>query len=90
MQPVPLYCEQVTGSEPVTHLRVFFVEGVQVQQISIDVNVFFLLNIARYVNDVLESIRTAVEQHITIFDSPATLDITQNSVNCMELQAYLP
>lgn len=90
MQPVPLYCEQVTGSEPVAHLRVFFVEGVQVPQISIDVNIFFLLNIASYVNDVLESIRTAVEQHITIYDSPATLDITQNSVNGLELQAYLP
>jgi len=83
--PVPLFCPHVTGSEPVAHLRVAFSANATVPTISIDVNVCFLINIATYVSDVLESVRLAVEQHVGAFDSTSVLEITQHAVNGLEL-----
>ena len=79
--PVPLFCPHVTGSDPVAHLRVEFFNNSPVPNISIDVNIFSLLNIARYVSDVLESIRHAVEQHVGLLDSTSALEITEHAVN---------
>jgi len=88
--PVPLFCPHVTGSEPVAHLRVAFSANATVPSVSIDVNVCFLLNIATYVSDVLESVRHAVEQHVSQFDSTSVLEITQHAVNGVELHPALP
>jgi hypothetical protein len=83
--PVPLFCPHVTGSEPVAHLRVAFEANATVPNISIDVNICFLMNIATYVSDVLESVRLAVEQHVGMFDSTSVLEITEHAVNGLEL-----
>ena len=84
-EPVPFYCPHVTGQEPVAHLRVAFPHNGAVPSISVDVNIVFLMNIAVYVSDVLESVRVAVEQHVGAFDSPTVLEITQSAVNGLGL-----
>jgi hypothetical protein len=82
---VPLYCEHITGSEPVAYLRVNFLHDCPVPNISMDVNVFFLTNIARYVSDVLQSIQEAVEQHTSVFDSPDPLEVTEHAANGIQM-----
>jgi hypothetical protein len=59
--------------------------NISTPNISIDVNICFLMNIATYVSEVLESVRLAVEQHVSMFDSSSVLEVTHHTVNGLEL-----
>ena len=84
---LPLFSPMITGSDPVAYVRVEFLDDCAVPKISIELNVLFLLHIANYVSTVLASIREAVEQNTSTFDSPGFIEITSQTINGIVLDA---
>jgi hypothetical protein len=79
---IPFYCINIGGTEPLAFLRSVYCTTTHTTTITIDVNVHIIMNISTYVNDVLESLRESIRQHMSI--DVSTITVTEASFPTLE------
>lgn len=63
---IPLFCPNVAGTEPVGFIRCAFCPTTLTTSITVDMNMYIIINIVTNVSDIIDSIRDTVQQHMSV------------------------
>ncbi len=63
---IPLFCPGVAGTEPVGFIRCAFCPTTVTTSITVDMNMYIIINIVTNVSDISDSIRDTVQQHMFV------------------------